>query len=319
MKVSIKECDNFSLLFNKLAVLVEIGRDKFYQKVISSNKAENLKATLLSKLIEIYTYKGKNFANQYVETLKSANFAVLEFETQTRLVVGMGIPSFFENGITLHHTYGAPYIPASSVKGLLRFSYLVGCLNVFPLGISNLPKPFEWKNEDLEPEEFLKILSGIEKLLVEAENFEKFSKGIRNNETLKDYLELLHNNEGSLKDFYTTYVELFGSLYQKGKVIYADAIATKFKFAVDIMNPHFTEYYQNPKKEIHLIADIHNPTPIPFLAVDRGSVFSFAYKSAKDFMKKQLLEELLKEGLSLFGIGGKKRKGYGFLERSNSS
>ena len=324
MKVSIKECDNFSLLFNKLAVLVEIGRDKFYQKVISSNKAENLKVTLLSKLIEIYTYEGKNFANQYVETLKNDNFEVLEFKTQTRLVVGMGIPSFFENGITLHHTYGVPYIPASSVKGLLRFSYLVGCLNIFPLGITDLPKPFEWKNEDLEPEEFLKILSGIEKLLVEAENFEKFSKDVRNNETLKDYLELLHNNEGSLKDFYTTYVELFGNLYQKSKVIYADAIAKSFKFAVDIMNPHFTEYYQSSQNQrkgkdaIYLVADIHNPTPIPFLAVDRGSVFSFAYKSAKDFMKNQLLEELLKEGLSLFGIGGKKRKGYGFLERSNS-
>jgi len=312
MKVDIKECDNFSLLFNKLAVLVEIDGEKFYRKVINrGNKTENLKAILLSKLIGIYTHNGEYFANQYVETLKSANFEVFKFKTSTRLVVGMGIPSFFENGITFHHTYGVPYIPASSVKGLSRFSYLAGCLDIFPLEISGLPKPFRWKIEALEPEEFLNIFSEIEKLLANVENFEKFSESIKGNKNLNEKLETA--DENSLKVFYSTYIELFGNLYRRGKVIYADAIATKFGFVVDIMNPHFKDYYQSAEKTIFLIADIHNPTPIPFLAVDQDSEFTFFYKPQKDFKKSTLVKDLLREGLKLFGVGGKRRKGYGLM------
>ncbi len=35
-----------------------------------------------------------------------------------RLVVGLGADSVLENAITLHRTYGAPYIPGSALKGL---------------------------------------------------------------------------------------------------------------------------------------------------------------------------------------------------------
>ncbi|RTZ58184.1 MAG: type III-B CRISPR module RAMP protein Cmr6 [Gammaproteobacteria bacterium] len=321
------KCYNFSLLFNKLITFLKLGDCKVYEKILNG-EGEGIRAVLLDKLAKAFGIYESEFANQYVETLKNANFEVLELETQTRLVVGMGIPSFFENGITLHHTYGIPYIPASSVKGLLRFTYLVGCLDVFPLEVSNLslPKPFRWKNEDLEPEEVFKTLSAVDTILINSKDYDDFTKSLdsdkplnlKGSKTLKDLLEI--SNREILENFYTTYVELFGNLYQKGKVIYADAIATKFKFAVDIMNPHFTEYYQSSqnqrknKEGIYLIADIHNPTPIPFLAVEKDSKFVFVYKPPKDFRNKHLLKDLLKNGLLLFGIGSKRRKGYGYFK-----
>ncbi len=336
MKVNIKECDNFSLLFNKLAVLVKLDtgegkEDKVYKQVLN-NRNEKIKANLLKKLIEeTYTEESKKFAqslaNRYVETLKNATFEVLEFETQTRLVVGMGIPSFFENGITLHHTYGVPYIPASSVKGLLRFTYLVGCLDIFPLEVSNLPKPFRWKSEDLEPEEVFKTLSAVDTALINSKDYDDFVKsldsdkslkGLKESKTLRDLLEI--SNREILKNFYITYVELFGNLHQKGKVLYADAVATEFEFVVDIMNPHFKEYYQSSQDQrknreaIYRVADIHNPTPIPFLAVEKNSKFVFVYKSSEGFRNKNLLKDLLRNGLLLFGIGSKKRKGYGYFK-----
>lgn len=42
------------------------------------------------------------------------------FEVSDRLVVGLGNESVRESGVTLHHTYGVPYIPGSALKGLAR-------------------------------------------------------------------------------------------------------------------------------------------------------------------------------------------------------
>ena len=44
----------------------------------------------------------------------------LELKTATRLLVGMGYSNGAEVGLGLHHTYGVPYLPGSSVKGLAR-------------------------------------------------------------------------------------------------------------------------------------------------------------------------------------------------------
>ena len=40
------------------------------------------------------------------------------FEVNDRMIAGLGASNVLETGITLHHTYGVPYIPGSSLKGL---------------------------------------------------------------------------------------------------------------------------------------------------------------------------------------------------------
>ncbi|QTX32134.1 type III-B CRISPR module RAMP protein Cmr6 [Aminithiophilus ramosus] len=40
------------------------------------------------------------------------------FETEGRLVCGLGIASPVETGLALHHTYGIPFIPGSALKGV---------------------------------------------------------------------------------------------------------------------------------------------------------------------------------------------------------
>lgn len=42
------------------------------------------------------------------------------FKPDWRMVVGLGGESVYETSITLHHIYGIPYIPGSSVKGVVR-------------------------------------------------------------------------------------------------------------------------------------------------------------------------------------------------------
>ena len=324
MKVKIETCDNFSLLFNKLVPFLRVEREKVYQKILNKPHA-NIKGEILKELISSVYRKPrelKELVKEYKKSLKKENFKILEVETQSRLVVGMGLPSFFENGISLHHIYGIPYIPASSVKGLLRFTYLVGCLDIFPLEVKGLPQAFHWIKEDISAADIFKLLSRIEESLIASENFQGFKKNLKKSlkvsqkEPIVEYQE---NNE-ELKKFYELYKEIFGNIEQKGKVIFADALAITFDFEVDIMNPHFTEYYQSSEQQrkregIFLIGDFHTPKPIFFLTVKEAKFYlPYKVKESRLLEKNQLIESLLKEGFSFFGIGGKRRKGYGYLK-----
>ncbi|MEW6421223.1 MAG: type III-B CRISPR module RAMP protein Cmr6 [Deinococcota bacterium] len=47
-----------------------------------------------------------------------ADAARLEATTRGPLAIGLGNPSPYEVGLTLHHTYGVPFLPGSALKGL---------------------------------------------------------------------------------------------------------------------------------------------------------------------------------------------------------
>ncbi len=59
------------------------------------------------------------FFNEWKELLNSSGFMVREAETSGRMIIGLGGENPAEVSITLHHTYGVPYLPASAIKGLL--------------------------------------------------------------------------------------------------------------------------------------------------------------------------------------------------------
>jgi len=55
------------------------------------------------------------------ETLVDAQGGMIQtFESHGRFVTGMGRGHPLENGFTFHHALGMPYLPGSSVKGLIR-------------------------------------------------------------------------------------------------------------------------------------------------------------------------------------------------------
>ncbi|MDR0867220.1 MAG: type III-B CRISPR module RAMP protein Cmr6 [Planctomycetota bacterium] len=61
--------------------------------------------------------------DRWRETLeKSAvanrNNLMREFTVDGRLIIGLGGENILETGLTLHHTYGVPYIPGAALKGL---------------------------------------------------------------------------------------------------------------------------------------------------------------------------------------------------------
>jgi CRISPR-associated protein Cmr6 len=96
---------------------------------------------------------------------------------------------------------------------------------------------------------------------------------------------------------------------REGKVVFFDGLPTKFpKLEVDIMNPHYGDYYQGSNPP----ADYLSPNPITFLTIAPNQEFSFSLFS-KDIVLLEKAERWLKAGLSELGAGGKTNVGYGYF------
>lgn len=57
------------------------------------------------------------FYDRWLDTLFSMNVTPYYAHVNGRLTLGLGNASIIETGTTIHHTYGVPYIPGSSLKG----------------------------------------------------------------------------------------------------------------------------------------------------------------------------------------------------------
>jgi CRISPR-associated protein Cmr6 len=78
------------------------------------------------------------------------------FTLNWRLAAGLGVESVYETGMTFHPVYGVPYLPASSVKGIVR-SYIIADI-------------FENKEEDaLNDPGFCRIFGSDEKAVTKAQ------------------------------------------------------------------------------------------------------------------------------------------------------
>jgi len=111
---------------------------------------------------------------------------------------------------------------------------------------------------------------------------------------------------------------IFGTQEQAGKIIFYDALPkTPPTIKPDVMNPHYTPYYQ-PKSKTEYPADYHKPVPVNFLTVT-DTTFSFTIgvrKGIDENQRKHLLEttqKWLKGALEEQGIGAKTAVGYGYM------
>ncbi len=116
------------------------------------------------------------------------------------------------------------------------------------------------------------------------------------------------NDNADLKQKKADFFKVFGSQESSGNVQFLPAYPTgNVKLLLDIMNPHFPDYYTGTK----LPTDTQNPIPINFLTVAE-TLFRFVLLS-----KEQSLIELAKEwvGKTLKdkGFGAKTAGGYGYF------
>jgi len=306
IKRFLSQLDNPALLFNKLLILEFIDGSSQNQNLTEKDKDKKGKDKGKDKRDE--DVKKIDYINKFKEKVqkpepppKVESYAIEKFRLKTayRLVIGAGYPSFIENGFLFHHVYGIPYIPGETLKGLARA--------VFILSLA------EAMRGKFDPSKIEEVLSE------EAEGeISEEAKGILHQ--IPDRINIILDNY-TIENPVETFRKIFGSRERRGQVIFFDAYPVDFNpsehFEADIMNSHYGDYYQSGKAP----ADWLNPNPIHFLALKEGIDFEFSLGLAplepmEDNEEKLLLEtarRLLEVGLKNFGVGNKKRKGYGWF------
>jgi CRISPR-associated protein Cmr6 len=146
---SIEEIDNYALLLQKLLPVFNTTFEEFennnrtgrversFDKDINKECIGGVsKKPFLKKIIEKYEVK-KDYLNNITiikdSLTKSDNSKLNEEDnhyysivydnslpTETPLVCGLGAAHVLETALTLHHIWGVPYIPGSSLKGVCR-------------------------------------------------------------------------------------------------------------------------------------------------------------------------------------------------------
>lgn len=232
---------------------------------------------------------------------------VVDYHINWRLAIGLGSASVFENSLTLHHVYGIPYMSGSSVKGIIR-SWLIQEYFSYDEGEE---KRLEYgEGIALRDSEAFSLIFGTPSEFKLTEN--KSEKSIL---TSKDGTPTAHI----------------------GNIVFFDAFPiNKPKIHVDIMNPHYPEYYKEDSGKPP--ADWQNPVPIFFLTLkdtsfqflfgirkmctdgeyEKLSNVSFPHPSNPELSKEgpaeQVLKELLEEALTFNGAGAKTATGYGRMK-----
>ena len=113
---------------------------------------------------------------------------------------------------------------------------------------------------------------------------------------------------------------IFGSQEHAGTVLFFDAMPLngEVQFALDIMNPHYPEYYNSLKsnKTTPPTSD-QSPNPITFLTVTSTTfTFALAPRNPNDPDHKDHVEKVsawLQKAIEKYGVGGKTNAGYGYF------
>jgi CRISPR-associated protein Cmr6 len=217
--------------------------------------------------------------------VRAARGEPFTLQTDWRFVAGLGRKGSLEVGFTFHR-YGFPILPGSSVKGVARawaFLWLAEQANVNPLA------------------ELDEVLSA------DGEDDEKEEK--------KKYLRWRAAQPDEVQQLADDFRVIFGTPATAGRAVFFDAIpANPPKLELDVMNPHFPEYYKGNAPP----TDWQSPVPVYFLTVAAGTEFRFGvgWRGTLDEVGQrlhQLAQEWLTEGLINLGAGAKTSAGYGYF------
>lgn len=119
---------------------------------------------------------------------------------------------------------------------------------------------------------------------------------------------------------------IFGSQEHAGTVLFFDAMPLngEVQFILDIMNPHYPEYYNSLKSnKTTPPTNDQSPNPITFLTVTSTTfTFALAPRNASNEQHLKDLEQVktwLQAALQKYGVGGKTSAGYGYFKKEMPS
>lgn len=213
----------------------------------------------------------------------TANASRFNMYNRSRLIVGLGAKGALEIGITLHHTTGLPFIPGSALKGLARTYALLSLAAELQAGQDELDQ----LDADL-------MLGRLDSTLELAAAYREIF-GFAANEHISD-------SDAGKAVFYDAI--LFGVLIEP---------PNSEIFSIDVMTPHFSEYYRTSGNSAP--DDSDKPRPVSFLTVNEGFVFRFAVGTRGNGTEehRKQARTWLRGGLMELGVGSKTAAGYGIF------
>jgi CRISPR-associated protein Cmr6 len=218
---------------------------------------------------------------------------VFKLELASRLLVGHGNTSATDVGLAVHHTWGVPVIPGPALKGLA--AHYVDAV----YGPAD-PERKPWEQE------------GDERARANYQGVLRRDRRVQRGPGA-DYRALFGSPDAEEDDAMRE--RGFDAGASAGRVIFHDALYVPESadgdrpFAADVLTVHQKCYYDSSGGSWP--NDYENPTPIAFLTVRPGAKFLFALSGPADCTA--LAEQLLREALEKWGVGGKTSAGYGRL------
>ena len=276
---------NFSLWFNKLIPLNNEWNCKACNKQGNDKEAVQYYETVYNGLknnptLKELLCKKQKSQKQFCESYEKAGYKIINYQAELKspLITGIGQTHPNEVGMVFDHTMGIPYIPASSVKGIVRFAHMLELIK------SKNLKQFLNKEQD-----------GIIESMPETKIPAIFGGDLETEKSGKSEIEK-----------------------RSGRVIFLDAYPEEVpQLYVDIMNPHYGDYYNDEKGEMPP-ADYLAPNPIKFLTVKQGTVFTFRALAPKNSDFIEPLKTAFQKALEDEGVGAKTAVGYGRFEIQSS-
>lgn len=223
---------------------------------------------------------------------------VFELQLASRLLVGHGNASATDVGLTVHHTWGVPVIPGTSLKGLL--SHYVDAV-------------YGPENPDLPPWE---QPEGLERERA------RYRGVVWDTDTHKrrilqgpgeSHRALFGAPEADMDEEWRKHRLTAGAT--KGLVVFHDALYVPGSadrdqpFATDVLTVHQGTYYKSSDK--NWPNDYESPNPVAFVTVRPRVRMLFALSGWPELT--EFAERLLVDALRDWGVGGKSSAGYGRL------
>lgn len=305
INLSNREMSNFALFINKPEgfLFTENVQLKKYSIRDKSKQEDKDLSRNVGEVINNFRFNAQQIKSintrqaSYVATVcQTSDNIKTGLHANSRLAIGLGTASVYETGMLLHAVYGFPYIPASSVKGVVR-SYIIS-------------EVFENDEvEALKDKTFCDIFGCSGEGKIEIANFKSHYKIAAEKTKAKD------NGD------------------RQGKIVFFEAFPTdSVKVKIDVMTPHYGDYYGDNNAKTPP-ADYLSPNPITFLTVE-GTKFTFHFglllgeenilvrfkdKDVGNKEEKQpilsLVNHWLTQALTQHGIGAKTAVGYGYMQK----
>ncbi|MBE0434898.1 MAG: type III-B CRISPR module RAMP protein Cmr6 [Methylomicrobium sp.] len=268
---------------------------------------------------------------QQALALQNPDLAYFPAKSNSPFMTGIGNEHPLENGFAFLNPYGLPYLPGSSVKGVLRSAAEELALGLYgeTQGWDMLSVwwlfGFEAGNAAISQKPY----KGDRVLVEEAERRQQafqawVKKAAFEHETLERFIDAVvtdkYKKESLKNDPQRFLSSLSDEISLQGAMRFWDVYPQSASLTMGILTPHHPGYF-NGKNAPH---DSEQPVPNVFLTIPPGSDFDFYCTCAKTRLPEALqqnwqalIKSAFEHAFDWLGFGAKTAVGYGQMTQHN--